>query len=444
MKLRTFFILFFVPLSFSIFANDVEILSSSKINWETKTFSSTLTLDFNKANLKMPADRSVATDKMMLQLPRLIKDALLSTAVNSTTHLGDLILQNNLTFDSIRKIIDAGKNSPSYFSPNKTEILFGHSFDLNLVSALLVQHKHTNRPIQPIEHVATRDYTGIIIDARGILPIHGVFASSALEPCLFPQIWDDQMELLYDKNMVDPAIVKEQGLVQFCKGDNASHYAHRVGDDPLKIVARGVYGIYPTDPIIARNDALKILCSPHNIDLLRQGKVVILIDDNKVQMPMSAIVKTDDYDRTYDNVSNYLYESKIKDLIVDDTYKGILLSMQNIQFMPESAVIMPGESDRLDTIANALKIATDIGSFNIRVEGHTARYGDISTEQPLSEQRAQTIVNEFISRGISVDIFQVRGFGGERPVATNDTQEGRSLNRRVEIIIEPKSSTPKQ
>lgn len=444
MKLRTFFIVLFVFLTFSLFANDVEILSSSNINWETKTFSSTLSLDFHKANLRMPADRSVATDKMLLQLPRLIKDALLSTTVSSTTHLGDLILQNDLSFDSIRKIIDDGKNSPSYFSPNKTEVLFGHSFDLNLVSALLVQHKHTHRPIQPIEHVATRDYTGIIIDARGILPVHGVFASSAVEPCFFPQIWDDQMELIYDKNMVEPNIVQEQGLVQFCRGDNADKYAHRVGDDPLKIVARGVYGIFPTDPIIARNDALKILCSPHNIELLHQGKVVILIDDNKIQMPVSAIVKTDDYDRTYDNVSNYLYESQVKDLIVDDTYKGILLSMQNIQFVAESSTIMPGETERLDKIANALKIATDIGSFTIRVEGHTARYGDVTTEQPLSEQRAQTIVNEFISRGIPVDIFQIRGFGGERPVATNETSEGRALNRRVEIIIEPKTSNRRQ
>ena len=139
------------------------------------------------------------------------------------------------------------------------------------------------------------------------------------------------------------------------------------------------------------------------------------------------------------NVSNYLYESKVNNLLVNDTYKGILLSMQNIQFMPESAIILPGESDRLDTIANALKIATDIGAFNIRVEGHTARYGEISTELPLSEQRAQTIVNELISRGIPANVFQSRGFGSEKPVATNDTAEGRALNRRVEIIIEPKT-----
>ena len=439
MKLRTFSIIFCVSLSFTVFANDVEILSSSKIDWETKTFSSTLSLDFAKANMRMPADRSVATDKMLLQLPLLIKDALLSTAVNSATQLGDLILQENLSFDAIRKIIDDGKNSPSYFSPHKTEILFGHSFDLNLISALLVQHKYTHKPIQPIEYIATRDYSGIVIDARGILPVHGVFSTSRTEPCFFPQIWDEKMELIYDKNMVNPDVLKKNGLVQFCGDDDLNKYSDRIGNDPLKIVARGVYGISHTDPIIARKDALKILCSPHNLQLLYEGKVVILIDDDKLRAPMSALVKTDDYDRTYDNVSNYLYESKVNNLLVNDTYKGILLSMQNIQFMPESAIILPGESDRLDTIANALKIATDIGAFNIRVEGHTARYGEISTELPLSEQRAQTIVNELISRGIPANVFQSRGFGSEKPVATNDTAEGRALNRRVEIIIEPKT-----
>jgi hypothetical protein len=53
-----------------------------------------------------------------------------------------------------------------------------------------------------------------------------------------------------------------------------------VGNNPLRIIARGVFGIRPTDPIIDRDDALLIISSENNRRLLREGKVVIVLDDS--------------------------------------------------------------------------------------------------------------------------------------------------------------------
>ena len=58
----------------------------------------------------------------------------------------------------------------------------------------------------------------------------------------------------------------------------------------------------------------------------------------------------------------------------------------------------------------------------------------------LSIERAQAIVNALVDNGLNKNLFTYRGFGGTKPVASNATAEGRSQNRRVEIIIMPKGS----
>jgi hypothetical protein len=54
--------------------------------------------------------------------------------------------------------------------------------------------------------------------------------------------------------------------------------AELVGNNPLRIIARAVYGIRPTDPVIDREDALLILSSEENLRLLREGRVAIMLD----------------------------------------------------------------------------------------------------------------------------------------------------------------------
>jgi hypothetical protein len=60
-----------------------------------------------------------------------------------------------------------------------------------------------------------------------------------------------------------------------------------VGNNPLRIIARGVYGIRPTDPIIDREDALIILSSDDNIRLLREGRVALVLNQGVLKSPLS-------------------------------------------------------------------------------------------------------------------------------------------------------------
>lgn len=119
-------------------------------------------------------------------------------------------------------------------------------------------------------------------------------------------------------------------------------------------------------------------------------------------------------------------------VVVEETQAGLRLTLPNLQFLPNSAQLVPGEKDRLDKIAMALKEA---GDARLLIEGHTARIGTQDDEMQLSIDRAHTIAEALIQRGIPKENLLCKGSGGEKPIADNSTPEGREKNRRVEITI---------
>lgn len=117
---------------------------------------------------------------------------------------------------------------------------------------------------------------------------------------------------------------------------------------------------------------------------------------------------------------------------VDNTEAGIHLTIQNLQFKADSAELLPGEEKRLDQIAEILRLAE---GAQFLIEGHTADTGYEAGEMKLSKERADSIAAALSSRGIGSERFICKGSGGKKPIASNDTAEGKALNRRVEITI---------
>lgn len=426
----------FFMLTAFCFAQNKNMQSASSIDWTTQKFSSTITLDIKKAGINMPSGRATAVERINMQTPMLVKDALLSIKVNSFTELEDLVLHEDITLEQLSQIIDSGESTPSYFSKDAQNLQVAHSISLYDISAKILSHHNTYKPKQPMDRIASRVYTGIIIDARGMLPVHGEYITEGAEPCLFPRIWDETMTLLYEHNMVKPEIIKTHGVVDYGYASDLTSYKNRIGEDPLVIKARQIYGTNRTDPVISRSDALRILSIPENIQLLNEGKVVILLDEDRLVKKIRVPIKDDAY---------YLAYNKLKKAITDDDNIAVPLPEINIlpvlaikiRFKPDSPEILPEENARVDKIADAIKGALAVNTYNILIEGHTARIGDIQSEMPLSIARAKTIVEELKKRGISEELFSYKGYGGNVPIGSNDTPEGRELNRRVEITLQP-------
>lgn len=433
-RIKTFFVFLFILIPVMSFAQTMQ--STSSVDWTTQGFESAISLDIEKAGIKMPSGRGTAVERINMQIPLLIKDALLSIKVNSFTKLEDLVLNETITLEELSQIIDNGYTTPSHFLNDTNDLAISHQISLNQISSKLISHKQVYQPKKPIERTASRAYSGIVIDARGLLPVQGEFIKEAAEPCLFPQIWDETMELLFERNMVNPEIIDKQGVVTYGYSENLKDYKDRVGEDPLVIKARKVYGTNRTDPVISRTDALKILNIPENIDLINQGKVVILLDEEKLVKNILVPLKDDSYYFAYNKIREALVDDDIAEP-PEDSVTGIVVAIKDIKFQPESPEILPEEAIRLDKIAETIKDAIASNAFTILVEGHTARIGPVETELPLSIARARSIVTEMVKRGIPSSLFTYKGYGGNVPIDTNDTPEGRANNRRVVITLQP-------
>jgi len=106
---------------------------------------------------------------------------------------------------------------------------------------------------------------------------------------------------------------------------------------------------------------------------------------------------------------------------------------ESIQFESGKAVLLPASEELLTAVA--LLVITTEGISKIRIEGHTDSLGDADTNQRLSQERAEAVRTFLVNAGVEADILDAQGFGESKPIATNDTEEGRAANRRVEFVI---------
>ena len=120
----------------------------------------------------------------------------------------------------------------------------------------------------------------------------------------------------------------------------------------------------------------------------------------------------------------------------DDLLKLTLDS--EVSFDLNSAEIKPSFGDSLGKLANVL---AKYDRNQVTVVGHTDSTGSDAYNQDLSIRRADSVVSELAARGVPGSMMRAEGRGETQPRADNDTEAGRQLNRRVEILIQPDPST---
>ena len=103
-------------------------------------------------------------------------------------------------------------------------------------------------------------------------------------------------------------------------------------------------------------------------------------------------------------------------------------------FDVDSAAIKGGFHSSMDKIA---EIINKYGKTTLDVVGHTDNTGSDQHNQALSERRAQAVAQYFLTKNIHQERLRIEGAGESQPRASNETEQGRTQNRRVEIVIEP-------
>ncbi|RYF63258.1 MAG: OmpA family protein, partial [Cytophagaceae bacterium] len=149
---------------------------------------------------------------------------------------------------------------------------------------------------------------------------------------------------------------------------------------------------------------------------------------------MRAIAK--DFIAEGDNIdltqSKGFQEITGKQLNMIPLVSGSVVRLNNIFFDTGKSELRPESGPELDRLVTTLN---ETPKMVIEVRGHTDNTGSNEINAKLSQDRADSVREYFISKGIEPDRIASKGFGESKPIAANDTDDGRQKNRRVEFVI---------
>lgn len=145
------------------------------------------------------------------------------------------------------------------------------------------------------------------------------------------------------------------------------------------------------------------------------------------------------------NKKGYLFYSdnfSLKEIKTDQPFEkniplqpleaNAVVILRNIFFETKQYALQPASTTELDKLVNMLK---DNPTMHIEISGHTDNVGSDADNQLLSENRAKSVVQYLIQKGIATDRLKAKGFGETKAIDTNDTEAGRAQNRRTELKV---------
>ena len=290
-KITALLLVFFAAAG--IFA-DTKIGITGVVEWDTLEIKASVSLDLASAGVRLPAGRSRGEVLLSDGYLRLIRTGILELQVDSSSTIADLINRGEFSLIEAERLALAARSMPPALSHDMLKMSASYTVSISGVSAAIFRHSRPAPVLRTLTPVSTASYTGIIIIAPVSLPVYSMRGEAMPIPCLFPKIWDSEMNLIYERNMLQTGI---STMVRY--SSPASIFQHNpsglspemravVGDRPLRIFASGVFGIKPTDLIIDRSDALLIISSDENRRLLSEGKVAIILDESVLRSEFSG------------------------------------------------------------------------------------------------------------------------------------------------------------
>jgi outer membrane protein OmpA-like peptidoglycan-associated protein len=124
--------------------------------------------------------------------------------------------------------------------------------------------------------------------------------------------------------------------------------------------------------------------------------------------------------------------SSLSEVGAQESDRGYTLRLSSAEFAPGESAFAPTDPMRIDRVVSVLKEHPEMHAL---VEGHTDSRGSDMANEKLSKERADAVKQALVARGIEESRIDANGIGESRPIADNETAEGREQNRRVEIIF---------
>jgi chemotaxis protein MotB len=175
--------------------------------------------------------------------------------------------------------------------------------------------------------------------------------------------------------------------------------------------------------------------------ILQKGRRTDIEKISKLKNDMSELERAKDEleKRLQDEINNKQVKVEMQD-------KGLVITfVSEVLFDSGKAKLRKDSYEKLDKVAGVLN--TTVADLNVGVEGHTdnkpIKRSGWKSNWELSTARALSVLHYLSDKSVAEPRLAAIGYGEYKPVDTNDTKEGRQKNRRVEIVILPKTETKK-
>jgi len=125
-------------------------------------------------------------------------------------------------------------------------------------------------------------------------------------------------------------------------------------------------------------------------------------------------------------------QRRLELMALRETDRGMVITLGDVLFATGETTLAPEAQTNLEDVVELLQSEPD---KRVRIEGHTDSTGNEGVNLRISQQRADSVKAQLISLGVSAERIEAVGMGQDFPIASNDTAEGRSQNRRVDVIL---------
>ena len=162
------------------------------------------------------------------------------------------------------------------------------------------------------------------------------------------------------------------------------------------------------------------------VRLMTDGGEVRLSVYHKGYLPYSGVISQLDY------IARPLHGNKVATIKLIPIASGKAFALRNILFELDQSTLLPESEKELTALLRMLEDNVDL---NATIIGHTDNQGGRAYNQRLSEARAEAVLSWLVQHGIDPNRLTSEGRGMDKPVASNDTEAGRALNRRTEVVL---------
>jgi outer membrane protein OmpA-like peptidoglycan-associated protein len=248
------------------------------------------------------------------------------------------------------------------------------------------------------------------------------------------EIGDELVNGLSAKNSSNPTIEKSYSY------DGSDHVARqnlgKVLEDNNAIIMVGRVKDMKSNEPLSSKVTIKNLDTGEEVATVDSdpltGKYSVMLEKGK---QYAVSVEGKGYLKSHENIripENQGYTVIKEEFSMLPLRKGQKMNLRNVFFEQSRAILLEASSEQLKEVVQLMQINP---TLVIELHGHTDGIGDADLNMILSKDRVETIKKYLIQEGIAANRIAAKAFGGTQPIASNETEETRKLNRRVEFLI---------